>query len=72
MTGVDPADEAALERVVNSAFDRLLVHTPRSPRPIPIIVRHQDRDAVMALLVRACSGLGGKVAGWTPSINPRH
>lgn len=40
-------------RVINSRFDRIIVHSPRSPKPVPLIVSNNDRDAVAALLARA-------------------
>lgn len=45
-------------RVINSDFDRIVVYTPRSPTPIQMVVKQQDRDAIAALLARACPHIG--------------
>jgi hypothetical protein len=41
-------------RVINSSFDCIVVYTPRYPTPIRMVVKQQDRDAIAALLARAC------------------
>jgi len=46
-------------RVVNSRFDRIVVHTPRSREPIRFIVESHDREAIAALLARVCRNLRG-------------
>ena len=41
-------------RVVNSDWDRVVIHCARAKEPIRVIVHQRDRDAVVALLMRAC------------------
>lgn len=40
-------------RVLNSWADNLVVRTPASATPVKLFVRHEDRDAIVAILVGA-------------------
>lgn len=40
-------------RVVNSSYDRIVVHSPLAKEPVRLLVSPKDRDAVAALLARA-------------------
>jgi hypothetical protein len=41
-------------RVVNSDWDRVVIQCARAKEPIRVLVHQRDRDAVVALLMRAC------------------